>query len=52
MTRDVRGTVLVAPHHFPNLDSEHALAEWISSLLSCREEEEDSVLLWLRETLM
>ena len=27
MTGDVQGTILVAPHHFPNLDREHALAE-------------------------
>ncbi len=27
MTRDAQGTILVAPHHFPNLDREHALAE-------------------------
>ncbi|MGO4435777.1 C-terminal binding protein, partial [Paenarthrobacter sp. RAF9] len=27
MTRDAQGTILVAPHHFPDLDREHALAE-------------------------
>ncbi|MFJ4210206.1 C-terminal binding protein [Paenarthrobacter sp. NPDC089675] len=27
MTRDAKGTILVAPHHFPHLDREHALAE-------------------------
>ncbi|MEJ1115527.1 C-terminal binding protein [Paenarthrobacter sp. CCNWLY172] len=27
MTRDAQGTILVAPHHFPNLDREHALAK-------------------------
>lgn len=27
MTRDGQGTILVAPHHFPDLDREHALAE-------------------------
>ncbi|WP_347109619.1 C-terminal binding protein [Paenarthrobacter sp. S56] len=27
MTRDAQGTILVAPHHFPDLDREHALAK-------------------------
>lgn len=27
MNRDGQGTILVAPHHFPDLDREHALAE-------------------------
>jgi len=27
MNRDDQGTILVAPHHFPDLDREHALAE-------------------------
>lgn len=27
MNTDARGTILVAPHHFPDLDREHALAE-------------------------
>ena len=26
MSRDTKGTILVAPHHFPDLDREHALA--------------------------
>lgn len=26
MSRDAKGTILVAPHHFPDLDREHALA--------------------------
>lgn len=27
MTRDAKGTILVAPHHFPDLNREHALAQ-------------------------
>lgn len=27
MTHDVQGTIVVAPHHFPDLDREHTLAE-------------------------
>lgn len=27
MNRDTQGTILVAPHHFPDLDREHALAD-------------------------